>query len=92
MIPVSAREGDVRTCQVNREIFFATVEAFQHAFDCREQGQEGIVTEVHAFHFWDIIGINALDRVVLKFRHHDIPVEIAGLNEASATLLPLGAH
>lgn len=39
------------------------------------------------------IGLYALDRVVLKFRHHDIPVEIVGLNEASATLVDrLGIH
>jgi sulfate permease, SulP family len=30
---------------------------------------------------------------VLKFRHHDIPVEIVGLNEASASLVEkLGTH
>ncbi|MGL5115657.1 MAG: sodium-independent anion transporter, partial [Beijerinckiaceae bacterium] len=38
-------------------------------------------------HFWDITSINALDRVVLKFRHHNIPVEIIGMNEATATMV-----
>ncbi len=37
--------------------------------------------------------INALDRVVLKFRHHGIPVEIIGMNQASRTLVDrLGRH
>lgn len=89
----STREGDTRTYRVNGEIFFATAEAFHSAFDFREESLEKVVIDVHASHFWDITGINALDRVVLKFRHHDIPVEIVGLNEASATLVDrLGTH
>lgn len=36
---------------------------------------------------------HAPDRVVLEVRHHDIPVEIVGLNEASATPVEkLGTH
>ncbi|WP_457089463.1 SulP family inorganic anion transporter [Microvirga sp. P5_D2] len=89
----SSREGNVRTYRVNGEIFFATAEAFHSAFDFREENLEKVVIDVHASHFWDITGINALDRVVLKFRRHDIPVEIVGLNEASATLVDrLGTH
>ena len=34
-----------------------------------------------------LTGINALDRVVLKFRHHGVAVEIVGMNEASQTLV-----
>jgi SulP family sulfate permease len=44
-------------------------------------------------HFWDLTAVHALDRVVLKFRHHGVPVEIVGLNVASATLVEtLGTH
>jgi SulP family sulfate permease len=89
----SSREGGTRIYRVNGEIFFATAEAFHSAFDFREENLSRVVIDVHASHFWDITGINALDRVVLKFRHHDIPVEIVGLNEASATLVDkLGTH
>jgi SulP family sulfate permease len=89
----SAREGDVRTYKVNGEIFFATAEAFLSAFDFREEDVKRVVIDVRDSHFWDVTGINALDRVVLKFRHQDIPVEIEGLNEASATLVDrLGTH
>ncbi|WP_134496862.1 SulP family inorganic anion transporter [Microvirga pakistanensis] len=89
----STRDGKVRTYRVDGEIFFATGEAFHGAFDFREEDLDRIVIDVHASHFWDITGINALDRVVLKFRHHGIPVEIVGLNAASATLVDrLGTH
>ncbi|WP_404286943.1 SulP family inorganic anion transporter [Microvirga sp. RSM25] len=89
----STREGDVRTYRVDGEIFFATAEAFHSAFDFREEDLKRVVIDVGSSHFWDITGINALDRVVLKLRHHDIPVEIVGLNEASASLVEkLGTH
>jgi sulfate permease, SulP family len=76
----------VRTYRVTGQIFFATAEAFHGAFDFREE-LKAVVIDVHAAHFWDITGINALDRVVLKFRHHGVAVEILGMNEASQTLV-----
>jgi len=77
----------VRTYIVTGQIFFATAEAFHGAFDFREEDLKGVVIDLHAAHFWDITSINALDRVVLKFRHHDIPVEIIGMNQATATMV-----
>ena len=77
----------LRTYQVTGQIFFATAEAFHSAFDFREEGLNGVVIDLHASHFWDITSINALDRVVLKFRHHNIAVEITGMNEATATMI-----
>jgi SulP family sulfate permease len=77
----------VRTYSVTGQLFFATAEAFHSAFDFREEGLKAVVIDVHAAHLWDISGINALDRVVLKFRHHDLPVEIIGVNEASQTMV-----
>jgi len=77
----------VRTYHVTGQIFFATAEAFHAAFDFREEDLKGVVIDLHAAHFWDITSINALDRVVLKFRHHTIPVEIIGMNEATATMV-----
>jgi SulP family sulfate permease len=83
----------VRTYTVTGQIFFATAEAFHSAFDFREEDLNGVVLDLTASHFWDITGINALDRVVLKFRHHDIPVEIVGMNEATATMVErVGKH
>jgi SulP family sulfate permease len=77
----------VRTYRVTGQLFFATAEAFHGAFDFREEGLKAVVIDVHAAHFWDITGINALDRVVLKFRHHGLPIEIIGINEASQSMV-----
>ncbi len=92
---VSAREEGtaVRTYTVTGQIFFATAEAFHTAFDFREEDLKGVVIDLSAAHFWDLTSVNALDRVVLKFRHHDIPVEMIGMNEATRTLVErLGTH
>ena len=83
----SERVGDIRTYTVTGQIFFATAEAFHQAFDFREEDLKAVVIDLHAAHFWDITSINALDRVVLKLRHHNIAVEIIGMNEATATMV-----
>jgi len=89
----SAREGAVRTYRVTGQIFFATAEAFHTAFDFREEDLKGVVIDLSTAHFWDLTSVNALDRVVLKFRHHGIPVEVVGMNEATRTLVDkLGTH
>lgn len=83
----------VRTYKVTGQIFFATAEAFHAAFDFREEDLRGVVIDLSASHFWDITSVNALDRVVLKFRHHGIPVEVYGMNAATATMVErLGTH
>lgn len=89
----SSREGDTRTYAVTGQIFFATAEAFHTAFDFREEDLKGVVIDLSAAHFWDLTSVNALDRVVLKFRHHGISVEVIGMNEATRTLVErLGTH
>jgi SulP family sulfate permease len=85
-------ENGIRRYRVTGQIFFATAEAFHSAFDFRE-APAGVVIDLAEAHFWDITAINALDRVVLKFRHHGVPVQITGMNEASRTLVDrLGRH
>jgi SulP family sulfate permease len=82
-----------RTYSVKGQIFFASSEAFVEAFDGHEDGLSGVVIDVEEAHFWDLTAVGALDKVVLKFRDHAIPVEVRGLNRASATLVArLGTH
>lgn len=83
----------VRTYLVSGQIFFATAEAFHSAFDFREEDLASVIIDLSASHFWDITSISALDRVILKFRHHGIAVELVGVNEATATLIDkLASH
>ena len=79
-------EGRARTYQVAGQVFFASAERFADAFDYKEV-LDRVRIDVSRAHFWDITAISALDKVVLKFRREGTEVEVAGLNEASATLV-----
>ena len=78
--------SDTRTYQVIGQVFFNSSDKFIGFFDFRE-AVDKVVIDVHRAHFWDITGVAALDKVVIKLRREGADVSIIGLNEASETLL-----
>jgi sulfate permease, SulP family len=78
--------GRLRIYQVTGQVFFASAGTFNSAFDFKEV-IERVRIDVSRAHFWDITAIDALDRVVMKFRREGTEVEVAGLDEASKTLI-----
>jgi len=88
----SSLEGDTRTYTVTGQVFFASADLFTRHFDFQET-QERVVIDVTFAHFWDITSINALDRIVIKFRREGAKVEIRGMNDATRTLIDrFGVH
>lgn len=84
--------GTERVYSVNGQIFFVSVDNFLSAFDFREKLQQVTIDLTHA-HLWDHSAVDAVDKVVLRFRKRGVKVNLIGLNEASATLLErLGIH
>lgn len=79
-------DGTTRAYRVEGQIFFASAETFMKAFDFREV-LERVTIDMSRAHFWDLTGVGALDKVVLKFRREGTEVEIIGMNEASATIV-----
>jgi SulP family sulfate permease len=77
---------DTRTYQVIGQVFFNSSDRFIGFFDFKE-AVDKVVIDVHRAHFWDITGVAALDKVVIKLRREGADVSIIGLNEASETLL-----
>ncbi|WP_265923359.1 SulP family inorganic anion transporter [Cupriavidus nantongensis] len=75
-----------RRYTVRGQVFFASSEALVSEFDFTEPVRSVHLDLSHA-HFWDLTAIDALDRIVHKFRRHGIAVDVAGLNRASATLI-----
>ena len=53
----------------------------------REAVGMSVLIDVSLAHFWDITAVAALDKVVQRFKSHDIAVEVFGLNAASSTLI-----
>ncbi|MGK7945824.1 MAG: SulP family inorganic anion transporter [Microcystaceae cyanobacterium] len=79
-------DGSKCTYSVAGQLFFVSVDDFLQAFDFSEELEIVIVDLTHS-HIWDQAAVNAIDKVVLKFRRNGADVELQGLNEASATLL-----
>ena len=79
-------DGRTRTYRVRGQLFFASVDEFQNAFDYRE-ALEKVIIDVSEAHIWDISSVQALDTAILKFRREGAEVETIGLNEASETLV-----
>ena len=78
--------GRIRCYQVVGQVFFASADRFTSAFDFKESLDLVQIDLTHA-HLWDITAVGSLDKVVLKFRREGVPVEVIGLNTASATLV-----
>lgn len=78
--------GKEREYQVVGQVFFASSERFMGAFDFKESIDK-VTINLSRAHFWDITAVQALDRVVIKFRREGTEVELVGLNEASATVV-----
>lgn len=79
-------EKKERTYVVRGQLFFVSASTFSDAFDFREV-LEKVTIDVSKAHFWDLSSINALDRVILKFRREGTEVELYGMNDASKTLV-----
>ena len=78
--------GKEREYQVVGQVFFASSERFTAAFDLKES-IEKVTIDLSRAHFWDVTAVQALDRVVIKFRREGTEVEMVGLSEASATVV-----
>jgi len=85
-------DGDTRTYLVYGQVFFASSENFISHFDFDEPLKKVIIDLTEA-HMWDLTGVDALDKVVVKFRKTVKDVKVIGMNKASETIVDeLGIH
>lgn len=75
-----------RHYRIEGQIFFASAEDFINGFDFSEAVTK-VTIDVSQAHIWDLSGVNAIDRAVLKFRQSGAEVEVIGMNDASATIM-----
>jgi SulP family sulfate permease len=78
--------GRERRYRVEGQLFFASAEEFLEAFDFTEP-LDRICLDLTEAHIWDLTGVNAVDKVIVKFRRAGVEAEVRGLNEASATIM-----
>lgn len=79
-------DGDQATYRVTGEIFFASVDRFTRAF-LAENSARRVRIDVTGAHFWDISGVGALDKIVVRLRRDGRDVEVVGYNRASADII-----
>ncbi|MEQ6388896.1 SulP family inorganic anion transporter [Bacillaceae bacterium S4-13-58] len=72
--------------QVKGQLFFASVSEVIQSFDYDENIEEITLDLTHS-HIWDDSGVDAIDRIVLKFRSRGIHVNVRGLNDESLHLV-----
>ncbi len=86
------KEQTTRVYTVVGQVFFSSSDQFTESFNFKED-LDNVVIDLSRAHFWDITGVAALDKVVIKFRREGVEVEIIGMNEASATIVDrFGVH
>ncbi|MGI8748109.1 MAG: SulP family inorganic anion transporter [Deinococcus sp.] len=85
---VTAEDGSdgTRTYRVRGQLFLVSTHDSLHRFHF-VHGASRVVIDLAEAHFWDGSAVGALDKVMLKFMRQGTPVELVGLNEASATLI-----
>lgn len=79
-------DASTRRYELHGQIFFNSASKFIDMFNFKEVVDKIVIDLTHA-HFWDISGVAALDKIVIKFRREGAVVEIIGLNEASKTIV-----
>ncbi|MDA3920908.1 MAG: SulP family inorganic anion transporter [Salinisphaera sp.] len=83
---IVSQDDETRVYEITGQVFFASAQQFQDAFDFDET-LAAVRIDLRRAHFWDITAVGALDKVVLRFRREGATVDVVGLNEASATLV-----
>jgi sulfate permease, SulP family len=81
-----SEDGKHKTYHVYGQIFFASADRFISQFDFQEIASR-VTIDLPQAHFWDLTGVGALDKVVIKFRKMGAEVTLIGMNEASATIV-----
>jgi SulP family sulfate permease len=73
--------------RVSGQVFFASSDIFIEAFDIQAAVGKTFLIDVTEAHFWDITAVAALDKVVQRFKVHNVPVDVVGPNQASSALI-----
>ena len=78
--------------RVSGQLFFGSAGLFAAGFEHHGQPLR-VLIDLSGAHLWDLTGVDALDRVVLKYRRQGAEVEVTGMNAAARTLVErVGVH
>jgi SulP family sulfate permease len=85
-------DAGVRRYAVEGQLFFVSAELFVAGFEFHGHPEQ-VEIDMSGARVWDVTGVAALDKVVLRYRRQRARVVVLGLDEASQALVSrLGAH
>lgn len=87
-IQVSSRveSKGIKVYTVSGQLFFGTTAHFAQKFDYSNDPDHIIIDFIHS-HVWDHSAVNAIAKLLAKYRQLDKRVEVVGLNEASKRII-----
>jgi SulP family sulfate permease len=89
MIAVTERADSdqaVRRYTVDGQLFFVSAELFVAGFEFHGH-PERVEIDMSAVRLWDVTGVAALDKVVLRYRRQGARVDVVGLDESGLALV-----
>lgn len=69
--------------RVSGQVFFGSADLFIEAFDIRDAFGKTVLIHLEKAYFWDITAVAALEKVIQRYKAHDIKIEVVGFNQAS---------
>lgn len=72
--------------EIEGQLFFASVQDFEHAFDF-QVAHKNIVINFENAHIWDDSAVGAIDKIVTKYQEQNKKVTLYGLNSKSEKLV-----
>ena len=81
----STSSDDEITYQVRGQLFFASSQKFINAFDFKHAFSKVVIDLSHS-HIWDPTAVDAVDKVVLKYKEKG-QVLVVGMNKATSDIL-----
>ncbi|RDI45804.1 SulP family inorganic anion transporter [Falsibacillus pallidus] len=83
---------NIKRYTVSGQLFFASVSDFVASFDFKEDVAKVELNLAHT-HLWDHSAVDAIDKVVLKYRENGTKVKLIGMNDQSSLLVEkIGVH
>ncbi len=79
-------QNGIKTYRITGQLFFGTVSYFQKAFTYMDY-PDAVIIDLSASHVWDQSAVNAIGKVIVKYKQLGKTVQIEGLNEESKLLI-----
>ncbi|RLQ96196.1 SulP family inorganic anion transporter [Falsibacillus albus] len=88
----SEQQKNKKVYYVKGQLFFASVSDFVSSFNFKDSA-DLIELHLEGAHLWDQSAVDAIDKVVLKYRENHTDVKLIGLNQESLLLVDkIGVH